>query len=245
MAALGVVLTLAANALVQASPSVALAAAVVCNRYCDGRDPGLATADRVPVSSTLYGRSVKVHVNDTDAMAWGSIENGQAGDEVWLDRSFDGGRSWADGSRLGATAVPAGQGGWRTGQFNVDDWNAAGVGALRACGKAGDRPEITCTAWTRSTWNALGSADRGGDRADDAVRPRHRAVRRQRVVDRRERAHRDRRQRQAQRHDQLQVRDCQHLRQERQRPRRPVPQRVPGRHRLVGPGLGGRVRRDR
>ena len=154
MIALGAVVMLAATVAVQAPPSAARAAAAVCNRYCDGRDPGLAPADRVPVSSTIYGRGIKVHVNDTDAMAWASIENGQAGDEVWLDRSFDGGRSWADGSRLGATTVPAGQGGWRTGQFNVDDWNATGVGALRACGKAGDRPEITCTAWTRSTWNA-------------------------------------------------------------------------------------------
>ncbi|GIM88394.1 glycoside hydrolase family 76 protein [Paractinoplanes toevensis] len=124
------------------------AAATVCNRYCDGRDAALAPADRVPVSTSIYGRVVKVHVNDTDAMAWGSIENGQAGDEVWLDRSFDGGRSWADGSRLGDTT------GGRTAQFNVDDWGSNGVGALRACGKAGDRPEIVCTAWTRSTWNA-------------------------------------------------------------------------------------------
>ncbi|GAA2642424.1 glycoside hydrolase family 76 protein [Paractinoplanes durhamensis] len=134
--------------------SVQAASAAVCNRYCDGRDAGLATADRTPVTGSIYGRVVKVHVNDVDAMAWASIENGQAGDEVWLDRSFDGGRSWADGSKLGDTTVPSGSGGWRTGQFNVDDWGSNGVGALRACGKAGDRPEITCTAWTRSNWNA-------------------------------------------------------------------------------------------
>ncbi|GIF21839.1 hypothetical protein BJ973_004710 [Actinoplanes tereljensis] len=124
------------------------AAAVVCNRYCDGRDPALAPADRVPVTASIYGRVLKVHVNDTDAMGWASIENGQAGDEVWLDRSFDGGRGWAGGSKLGYTTAG------RTGQFNVDDWGTNGVGALRACGKAGDRAEIACTAWTRSTWNA-------------------------------------------------------------------------------------------
>jgi len=38
--------------------------------------------------------------------------------------------------------------------FNVDDWANRGVGALRACGKASDRPEIVCTAWARTTWNA-------------------------------------------------------------------------------------------
>ena len=59
---------------------------------------------------------------------------------MWLDRSFDGGRTWVD-SRLGAGAVPAGATSRRTAQFNVDNWAANGVGALRACGKAGDRPE--------------------------------------------------------------------------------------------------------
>ena len=38
--------------------------------------------------------------------------------------------------------------------YNVDDWNNTGVGALRACGKAGDRADIACTAWARTTWNA-------------------------------------------------------------------------------------------
>ncbi|MBU2665184.1 glycoside hydrolase family 76 protein [Actinoplanes bogorensis] len=151
---LAVVVVLASTALVQVQTTTAALAATVCNRYCDGRDPGLAPADRVPVSATLYGRTFQLHVNDTDAMTWGSVTGGQGGDEVWLDRSFDGGRSWDGNSRLGATAVPAGSTGWRTGQFNVDDWGANGVGALRACGKAGDRPEIVCTAWARSNWNA-------------------------------------------------------------------------------------------
>jgi hypothetical protein len=145
---------LVAAGLVQVWTVSAAMAATVCNRYCDGRDPGLATADRVPVSSSLYGRVFKAHVNDNDAMAWASVESGQPGDEVWLDRSFDGGRSWAGGSKLGDTTIPSGSGGWRTAQFNVDDWNTSGVGALRACGKAVDRPEISCTAWTRSNWNA-------------------------------------------------------------------------------------------
>jgi Glycosyl hydrolase family 76 len=132
----------------------AQAAAVICNRYCDGRDAALSPADRQPVGSTLYGRQFALHVNDTDAMAWGTVAGGQAGDEIWLDRSFDGGRSWADGSRLGDATIASGATTTRTTMFNVDDWNTRGVGALRACGKAGDRPEITCTAWARSTWNA-------------------------------------------------------------------------------------------
>src|SRR5512139_599002 len=70
-------------------PAPADAATTICNRYCDGRDAALAPSDRQPVSSTLYGRRFTVHVNDTDAMAWAGLDNGKAGDEVWLDRSFD------------------------------------------------------------------------------------------------------------------------------------------------------------
>lgn len=153
-ATFGALVVVAATVLVQAQTVTAARAATVCNRYCDGRDPALSPSDRVPVTATLYGRTFTVHLNDTDAMAWGSVETGRPGDEVWLDRSFDGGRSWPDGSRLGYTTIPAGATVRRTGMVNVDDWNATGVGAVRACGKAGDRAEIVCTAWARSTWNA-------------------------------------------------------------------------------------------
>jgi hypothetical protein len=44
-------------------------------------------------------------------MGWASIDNGRPGDVVWLDRSFDGGRSWS-GSRLGKrTSRPGGAAG--------------------------------------------------------------------------------------------------------------------------------------
>lgn len=136
------------------SPDPHVPQAAICNRYCDGRDPALSPGDRSPVSATVFGRTIRLHFDDTDAMGWASIENGDPGNEVWLDRSFDGGRTWTGGSKLGDTTIPAGQHGWRTLMFNVDDWNNRGVGALRACGKAGDRPDIACTPWARSTWNA-------------------------------------------------------------------------------------------
>ena len=132
----------------------AAALAEVCDIYCDARDPGAAAGDRVPVSTTVHGRTIRLHVSDPDVMGWGSVDGGQPGDEVWLDRSFDGGRTWASGSRLGATTIPAGSTGWRTQMYNVDDWNNVGVGALRACGKAGDRAEIACTGWARNDRNA-------------------------------------------------------------------------------------------
>jgi len=130
-AALATAVTLPA---LPAAPASA-ANATICNKYCDGRDPASAPADRVAVSSTLYGRTFRLHVNDTDAMAWASVDGGQATDEVWIDRSFDGGQTWATGSKLGDTTIPAGNTGWRTAQYNVDDWNTNGVGALRACGE--------------------------------------------------------------------------------------------------------------
>lgn len=135
-----------------AAPAARLAE--ICDIYCDARDPASAAGDRVPVTATIHGRTLRLHVSDPDVMGWGSIEGGQPGDEVWLDRSFDGGKTWASGSRLGATTVPGGSTGWRTQMYNVDDWNNTGVGALRACGKAGDRAEIACTAWARNDRNA-------------------------------------------------------------------------------------------
>ena len=149
-----VALLTTAATLVQVLIGTPAHAATICNRYCDGRDAALAGTDRQPVTATLHGRRFVLHFNDTDAMGWASVENGQAGDEVWLDRSFDGGRTWSGDSRLGDARIPAGGTSWRTGMYNVDDWAARGVGALRACGKAGDRPELTCTSWARTTWNA-------------------------------------------------------------------------------------------
>jgi hypothetical protein len=126
----------------------------VCNVYCDGRDPAVAAGDRQVATATVWSRSIVLHSSDGDDMAWASINNGSPTDEVWLDRSFDGGQSWATGSKLGDTTVPAGYGGWRTLMYNADNPSARGVGALRACGKAGDRVEIACTAWARPTTHA-------------------------------------------------------------------------------------------
>jgi hypothetical protein len=128
--------------------------AAICNTYCDGRDATLSPADRSPVSTTLFGRTFKLHADDADAMLWATVENGNPGDEVWMDRSFDGGRSWTGDGRIGATKIASGARTARTTMFNNDDWNNRGVGVLRACGKAGDRDDIACTSWARSTWNS-------------------------------------------------------------------------------------------
>ncbi|MDI5965486.1 glycoside hydrolase family 76 protein [Streptomyces sp. SL13] len=149
-----VLTTLSISSAGAAQPSAVRPATAVCNTYCDGRDPALAAADRSPVSVTLFSRAITLHLDDTDAMGWASITNGSPADEVWVDRSFDGGRTWSSGSKLGDTTIPTGQTGWRTLMYNNDDWANHGIGALRACGKASDRSDIACTAWARTTWNA-------------------------------------------------------------------------------------------
>lgn len=131
---------------------------LLCNTYCDGRDPDLVSdLFRTPVTSTLFGREISLHISDADNMATAVISNGDPGDEIWLDRSFDGGVSWNDGSRLGNSVIPSGLRESRTNMYNIDDTMHSenlGIGSVRACGKANDRPDISCTTWARSTVNA-------------------------------------------------------------------------------------------
>jgi predicted alpha-1,6-mannanase (GH76 family) len=120
----------------------------------DRRDPASAAGDRVGATSEVWGRKIALHISDRDNMAWGSIDNGTSDDQVWLDRSFDGGIGWGGGSKVGITDIPSGGRSWRTMMYNIDDPGRHGVGAVRACGKAHDRGEVTCTPWFRSTVNA-------------------------------------------------------------------------------------------
>jgi predicted alpha-1,6-mannanase (GH76 family) len=129
-------------------------AAAICDKYCDTRDPGLAAGDRVAQTVTDGTRKISLHLDDGDDMGWAVTDNGGQGDEVWLDRSFDGGATWASGSKLGDTKTPAGDGGWRTLMYNSDDWNNLGIGLLRACGQPAGSGTIACTSWYRTTWNA-------------------------------------------------------------------------------------------
>src|SRR5579872_6808473 len=133
------------------------AASTVCNLHCDARDPSLAVSVRQAAVTSVWSRVITLYVSDGDDMAWANVGTGSPGDEVWLDRSFDGGQTWADGSKLGDTTIPAGSTGWRTMMYNIDDPAKFGVGAIRACGKAADRTDIACTQWMRSTTHAATS----------------------------------------------------------------------------------------
>jgi hypothetical protein len=134
----------------QGTPAYAYAG---CLPDCDGGDPGSARGDRLPVdSATLFGRVVTLQVSDPDNTGWATIDNAAAGDEVWLDRTWDGGFNW-DG-KVGDTVLAPGDTAGHTLMYGLDDDAIHRVSGLRACGKAGDRPDIMCTSWARSTVNA-------------------------------------------------------------------------------------------
>ncbi|WP_329060719.1 glycoside hydrolase family 76 protein [Streptomyces sp. NBC_01429] len=123
----------------------------VCDTLCDGTDAGRAAGDDQPVpSATLYGRVIRLHVDQRNSMAWGSVESGGPGDEIWLDRSWDEGATWPDGSSLGRTAVPGGATTTRTAMFATRDPRGLLYGgAVRACGREATHQEGGCTAWVR------------------------------------------------------------------------------------------------
>jgi predicted alpha-1,6-mannanase (GH76 family) len=125
----------------------------VCNQFCDQRDPASATGDSQPVASTtLSGRQIALHVDPATGMAWAALTAGKAGDEVWLDRSWNEGQSWPDGSSLGRLAVPTGATGTRTTMYNTrDEHGLLYGGAIRACGRAVEGSNGSCTAWARPT----------------------------------------------------------------------------------------------
>ncbi|MFF9125555.1 glycoside hydrolase family 76 protein [Streptomyces sp. NPDC014889] len=118
---------------------------------CDGADPATAAGDEQPVpATTLFGRSISLHMDQRGGMAWGVIDNGGAGDEIWLDRSWDEGASWPEGSSLGRTSVPSGKAGTRTVMFATrDPRGLLHGGAVRACGREAAHQEGSCTAWAR------------------------------------------------------------------------------------------------
>ncbi|MEU2589105.1 glycoside hydrolase family 76 protein [Streptomyces avermitilis] len=103
-------------------------------------------------STALYGRTIRLHLDQKNSMAWAGIDSGGAGDEIWLDRSWDGGATWPDGSSLGRTSTPSGATTTRTAMYATRDPRGLLYGgAVRACGRAAGHQEGSCTAWVRPT----------------------------------------------------------------------------------------------
>ncbi|WP_249162182.1 glycoside hydrolase family 76 protein [Actinospica acidithermotolerans] len=116
---------------------------------CDGASSTGATGTEPVPGTTLDGRDISLHVTST-GMAWATISNGAAGDEVWMDRSWNEGSSWPDGSSEERVSVPSGATGTSTAEINIDDTlGRLYGGAVRACGRAVTGENGSCTAWTR------------------------------------------------------------------------------------------------
>ncbi len=150
-------LVLLVGVLLVAGPSGASAAvpvhpsdtsATVCSVYCDTRDPSQAQSETFPVPNVNNsGRLIELHVSDADGMAWGSIDDGQLNDSIWLDRSWDGGQTW-DGP-LGEASIPSTWTGTRTLMYNLYDPVDHRRGVVRACGEVGSVTD--CTDWAHLT----------------------------------------------------------------------------------------------
>jgi hypothetical protein len=138
----------------------------VCADVCDGLPASAPDGDLQPIpETTLAGRRIALHF-DTRGLAWATLGDGAPGDEVWLDRSWDGGASWPDGSSLGRVSAPVGTTSARTTLFHSRDTRGLLYGgALRACGRATDGPNGSCTAWARAP------APTPAARADAAAEP--------------------------------------------------------------------------
>ncbi|WP_153804610.1 glycoside hydrolase family 76 protein [Nocardia sp. SYP-A9097] len=120
---------------------------------CDGDDPGLAAGTRaVNPQVRVWSRSITLIMAEGGASA--SIAQAQAGDSVWLDRGTTDQR--LRGENLGITTLSATETAATTKFYRYDG------GLLRACGKAGDRPEVRCTRW-------MAAADPQPDRRMRAV----------------------------------------------------------------------------
>ena len=122
----------------------------VCATQCDGTSSSGAGGYSPVPDTTLSGRDISLHVTSS-GMAYASISGGAAGDQVWMDRSWDGGASWPDGSSEGRVTVPSGATGTQTVEINIDDpLGKLYGGAVRACGVAITGENGSCTAWARA-----------------------------------------------------------------------------------------------
>ncbi len=124
----------------------------VCDTLCDGTDSGKAACDDQPVpSTTLYGRTIRLHVDQKNSMAWASIDTGGACDEIWLDRSWDGGSTWPRRflARPHQHPVRCHRHPYRDVRHPRSARGLLYGGAVRACGREASHNEGSRTRWVR------------------------------------------------------------------------------------------------
>lgn len=92
-----------------------------------------------PKVTSVAGRTVELRANNHPyACAWGRLSNGRPGDQVWVDRSWDGGRTW---QQLSLQQLRTGA------QIYTEAYNDVAY-VMRACGSPWVGYElIACTGW--------------------------------------------------------------------------------------------------
>lgn len=105
--------------------------------WCDGKDPNQFLPALTKVPRRYAGRGVELRYDPKSRCAWGRIIDGQPGDHIWVDRSFDGGRTWQ--GLLGYNTIRTGSSQYTTA------WDDRDV-KMRACAGI---PGVGngCTAW--------------------------------------------------------------------------------------------------
>ncbi|WP_163571845.1 glycosyl hydrolase [Fodinicola feengrottensis] len=112
-----------------------MAAAPSAANAADGCNQNTAKTAR---STSVWSRTIELRANTNNVCGWGRISNGDPGDLVWVDRSYDGGAHW---EQLSITTIPTNSRTTFTAAYNDQGH------LMRACGKAGNRPEVACTGW--------------------------------------------------------------------------------------------------
>ncbi|MDD9381362.1 DUF2690 domain-containing protein [Streptomyces sp. ZAF1911] len=82
--------------------------------------------------------TIELRYSTSSRCAWGRITTADPGDQVWVDRSSDGGRTWA--GPWGVTTVQSGT------DTHTPAYNDAGY-KMRACAKNDSTGHVHCTGW--------------------------------------------------------------------------------------------------
>src|SRR3954451_9231094 len=169
LAALVVAVFAFAGLLTPVAANAAVAARICHGSLCDGADPAMVppAEDRILQPVWQWSRRIDLHLWYRDGgMAWANISNGSPGDQVWLNRRISG---QVESEVGGRSQIPPGWGSWRTLMYWVNNPGGAG-GQVQACGKAGDRVEVSCTDWLPECVAVCDGADPAGA-PDHALQP--------------------------------------------------------------------------
>jgi len=137
------IVTLATAIMATTALVVATAPAAHAADGCTYNSPMTVYQEWVFYSGPPYTTYVQLRANSNQVCAWGRIIGGEVNDLVWVDKSWDGGRTWL---QLGITKITSG-----TSNF-TPAYNDQGT-LMRACAAPWDwfaggfYHSPTCTGW--------------------------------------------------------------------------------------------------